>query len=50
MYSIVQKDGKIINVNANGTQWWNESRMLALYNNEDTVGIFNTDYIAKSEE
>ena len=46
MYSIVFKDGKIINVNADGTQWWNESRMLTLYNNGDTVGIFNIDDIA----
>jgi len=46
MYSIVLKDGKIINVNADGTQWWNESRMLTLYNNGDTVGIFNIDDIA----
>jgi hypothetical protein len=40
------KNGKIINVNADGIQWWNESRMLQLYNNGDTVGMLNIDNIA----
>jgi len=46
MHIIMMKDGKIINIKADGTQWCNESRMLTLYNNGDTVGIFNIDDIA----
>ena len=46
MYSIVLKDGKIINVNATGIYWLNESRTLGLYNDGDTVGRFNTNNIA----
>lgn len=59
MYNIVLKNGKIINVKANRSDWFNESRTLALYNGEITVGLFNidgiagftiSDYIVESEE
>jgi len=46
MYSIVLKDGKIINVNSDSSDWFNESRTLVLHNGEVTVGIFNIDNIA----
>jgi hypothetical protein len=46
MYSIVLKDGKIINVNATGIYWLNESGTLGLYNDGDTVGRFNINNIA----
>lgn len=46
MYSVVLKDGKIININANSTDWWNKDRTLALCNDRDTVGVFNVDNIA----
>lgn len=42
---IVLKNGKIINVNADRTEWFNESRTLFLYNGEITVGTFNIDNI-----
>ena len=46
MYRIVLKDGKIINVNATGIYWLNESGTLGLYNDGDTVGRFNINNIA----
>ena len=46
MYSVVLKDGKIINVNANSADWWNKDRTLALCNDGNTVGVFNVDNIA----
>ena len=46
MYSIVLKNGKIINVNADSSDWFNESKTLILHNGEVTVGIFNIDNIA----
>lgn len=46
MYSVVLKDGKIININANSTDWWNKDRTLALCNDGNTVGVFNVDNIA----
>ncbi len=44
--SIVLKNGNIINVNANGTDWFNEDRTLTLSNDGNTVGVFNVDNIA----
>lgn len=46
MYSVILKDGKIINVNAIKAQWWNKTGVLKLYSDEDMVGIFNIDNIA----
>ena len=46
MYSIVMKDGKIINVDAYGMLLKNEDRTLALYNGRNTIGVFNMDNIA----
>lgn len=46
MYSIVLKNGKIINVNADSSDWFNESRSLVLHKGEITVGVFNIDGIA----
>lgn len=59
MYSIMMKDGKIINVNATGTGLWEEARTLTLYNGVATVGVFNidsiigwidSDYMAESDD
>ena len=59
MYSIMMKDGKIINVNATGTGLWEEAMTLTLYNGVATVGVFNmdsiigwidSDYMAESDD
>lgn len=46
MYSIVMKDGKIINVKANKIQWFSQSRAIALFNDRYYVARFNMDNIA----
>lgn len=46
MYSIILKNGKIINVNADNSDWFNESKTLILHNGEVTIGIFNIDNIS----
>ena len=46
MYSIVLKDGKIINVKANKVQWLSQSRAIALFNDRYYVARFNMDNIA----
>lgn len=45
MYSIFMKDGKVINVDAKSTDFWEDTRMLKLYNGIATVGEFNVDNI-----
>lgn len=45
MYSIVLKNGKIINVNADGIRLRND-RTLELYNSRNLIGVFNMDNIA----
>ena len=46
MYSIVLKDGKTINVNANEAQWFSESRVVVLNYYRYCVARFNMDNIA----
>lgn len=59
MYSIVLKDGKIVNINANEVEWYEESRMIRLIKNrrivarinmDNVVGWIETDYKTESEE
>ena len=59
MYSIILKNGKIINVTGDSSDWFNESRTLIISNGEVTVGIFSidnisgftkSDYMAESED
>ena len=45
MYSIMMKDGKIINVKANGLQELMESKTLILFNDGNLVARINTDNI-----
>ena len=59
MYIVMMKDGSTINVNATGTELWQESRTLKLYCGIADVGVFNLDnivgwvnanYVVESEE
>lgn len=59
MYIVMMKNGKTINVNATGTELWEENRTLTLYNGMATVGVFNvdsligwviSDYMAENED
>ena len=45
MYRVLMKDGTILDVNATGTELWEENRTLTLYNGVATVGVLNIDNI-----
>lgn len=45
MYSIVLKNGKIINVNATDLFWSEKSGMIKLFNDENMVARINMDNI-----
>ncbi len=45
MYRVLMKDGTILDVNATGTELWEENRTLTLYNGVATVGVLNIDSI-----
>jgi uncharacterized protein YlzI (FlbEa/FlbD family) len=58
MYSIVLTNGKIINVNATDSEWYEKERMIRLINGRkivarinmaNIVGWIDTDYKAESE-
>jgi hypothetical protein len=53
------KDGKVIKVDANSTEFWEDTRILTLYNGVATVGKFymdnilgyvNSDYVVEKED
>jgi len=59
MYSIVLRDGKIININATEVEWCERSRMIKLIkggrvvariNMDNVVGWIDTDYKAEGED
>lgn len=59
MYSIVLKDGKIININATEMYWYEKSQTITLINGgktvarinmDNVVGWIDADYKAGSEE
>lgn len=45
MYIIVLKDGKIINVKADGASWDVEDRSISFFNGQHLVSAFNVDNI-----
>lgn len=45
MYSVIMKNGKIINIDANSTDMCKDTRMLKLYSGIVIVGVFNVDNI-----
>jgi hypothetical protein len=45
MYSVIMKNGKVINVDANSQDMLEDIRILKLYNGVFTVGVFNMDNI-----
>ena len=59
MYIVMMKDGSTINVNATGSELWQETRTLKLYcgiadvgefNLDSIVGYVNADYVVESED